>query len=68
MNEIASELYGKMENLDPEGDSGWDDLDDRERRFYVLCIEHLLRRDGLVLRALGYTLADNNSVNGRSEI
>ena len=42
IDKLAGELVWKMEHLDPS-DLDWENLSDRERHFYRMCIEHILR-------------------------
>lgn len=44
---LARELRWKMEQLDPSDERDWEDMNDRERSFFVLCVEHLLRQEEL---------------------
>lgn len=43
IDKLANDLFWKMESLDPSGLS-WDALSDRDRVFYRLCVEHLMRQ------------------------
>jgi hypothetical protein len=48
---LAQRLYETMQRLDPPSDPSapllaWDDITDRERQFYVLCVEDLLDEIG----------------------
>jgi len=40
---LAVELHGEMERLDPVG-SDWGELEEHDRQFCRLLIEHILRR------------------------
>ena len=52
--ELAKTLRLKAEHLDPTGhwDVDWNDLPEREREFYRLCIRAILNEGELVRRAL----------------
>lgn len=44
LEELARELHWEMERLDPTDAPDWDALTERQRQFYRLCVEHLIRQ------------------------
>ena len=60
-------LYEKMEHLDPGAGKfvEWDELTIRQREFYSLCAEAILRERELVERALH--CASDNVILGRAK-
>jgi hypothetical protein len=48
LEKLARGLYEEEIKLDPGGDPPWDQLTDRERQFYGLCVEAVLSRRTLV--------------------
>jgi len=52
VSELARELHWQMERLDPTDLSEWDELSERQRKFYRNCVEHLLLQEALLLEYL----------------
>ena len=58
---IAKSLYEYMNRLDPEPDDPpWENLMEREREFYVLCVGHVLDHVGLCRR-----LSNDDQITGK---
>jgi hypothetical protein len=69
IEQIACILREKMEHLDPTetGDLDWEDLRERDRQFYILCIKYLMSHSELVHACLR-ELSDHDSENRSIEI
>ena len=50
--ELAKTLHWKSEHLDPTEDPEWDDMTDRQREFWRLCVRALLDEERLLRVAL----------------
>ena len=49
---LARRLHGKMEQLDPTEDDDWENLSERQREFYRLCVESIFDERELSRSAL----------------
>jgi len=67
--QLARILRDKMEHLDPTetGDLDWEDLRERDRQFYMICVKELMLCENLVHACLR-ELSDNDGENGSVEI
>ena len=63
---LASELFWKMERLDPSENPDWEELTDHQKNLYRLCVEHLLGCSTQIEEAL-HAGADDDAVNRRTK-